>query len=83
MEGTEVRKLAALEDAHWWYRERRHLLAHGARAGCRPGAALDVGAAGGGNTRVLRDARLVGRGPRVRRGRRRGRRRARAGRAAR
>ena len=27
MEGTEVRKLAALEDTHWWYRERRHLLA--------------------------------------------------------
>ena len=25
MEGTEVRKLAALEDTHWWYRERRHL----------------------------------------------------------
>ena len=25
MEGTEVRKLAELEDRHWWYRERRHL----------------------------------------------------------
>ena len=49
MEGTEVRKLAALEDAHWWYRERRHLRA------MTPGRALDVGAAGGGNTRVLRD----------------------------
>ncbi|MEO7131782.1 MAG: class I SAM-dependent methyltransferase [Dermatophilaceae bacterium] len=54
MEGTEVRKLAQLEDAHWWYRERRHLLAT-AIAGLAPGRALDVGAAGGGNTRVLRD----------------------------
>lgn len=54
MEGTEVRKLAALEDTHWWYRERRHLLAK-ALAGRTPGRALDIGAAGGGNTRVLRD----------------------------
>ncbi|MDQ6716229.1 MAG: class I SAM-dependent methyltransferase [Actinomycetota bacterium] len=54
MEGTEVRKLAELEDTHWWYRERRHLLAK-ALSGVRPGDALDVGAAGGGNTRVLRD----------------------------
>lgn len=54
MEGTEVRKLAALEDTHWWYRERRHLLAK-ALVGMTPGDALDIGAAGGGNTRVLRD----------------------------
>ena len=55
MEGTEVRKLAALEDAHWWYRERRHLLGQMIK-GLRPGTALDIGAAGGGNTRVLRRA---------------------------
>ncbi|GMA40072.1 class I SAM-dependent methyltransferase [Mobilicoccus caccae] len=54
MEGTEVRKLAALEDDHWWYRERRHILARTV-AGMTPGTALDIGAAGGGNTRVLRD----------------------------
>jgi SAM-dependent methyltransferase len=54
VEATEVRKLAELEDTHWWYRERRHLLARELR-GVRPGLALDVGAAGGGNTRVLRD----------------------------
>ncbi|WP_152185243.1 class I SAM-dependent methyltransferase [Segeticoccus rhizosphaerae] len=54
MEGTEVRKLAALEDTHWWYRERRHLLRRAVR-GLAPGRALDIGAAGGGNTRVLRD----------------------------
>jgi SAM-dependent methyltransferase len=53
MEATEVRKLAQLEDNHWWYRERRHLLASSVRD-LKPGKALDVGAAGGGNTRVLR-----------------------------
>ncbi|KQX68897.1 bifunctional 2-polyprenyl-6-hydroxyphenol methylase/3-demethylubiquinol 3-O-methyltransferase UbiG [Angustibacter sp. Root456] len=53
MEGAEVRKLAELEDHHWWYRERRVLLERDLR-GLRPGTALDVGAAGGGNTRVLR-----------------------------
>lgn len=52
MEGTEVRKLTELEDRHWWYRERRHLLRREI-ARITPGTALDVGAAGGGNTRVL------------------------------
>jgi len=52
VEGTEVRKLTELEDRHWWYRERRSLLARDV-AGLTPGTALDVGAAGGGNTRVL------------------------------
>ena len=54
MEGTEVRKLAALEDTHWWYRERRALLAKELSRIARPGRALDIGAAGGGNTRVLK-----------------------------
>jgi SAM-dependent methyltransferase len=52
VEGTEVRRLTEVEDRHWWYKERRHLLAR-AIAGLTPGVALDVGAAGGGNTRVL------------------------------
>jgi SAM-dependent methyltransferase len=52
---VEIRKLAACEDAHWWYRERRHLLADQIRR-LRPGTAVDVGAAGGGNTRVLQGA---------------------------
>jgi SAM-dependent methyltransferase len=57
MEATEIRKLAALEDRHWWYRERRALLRAEVRRlearGQQPGDALDIGAAGGGNTRVL------------------------------
>ena len=52
MEATEVRKLTALEEQHWWYRERRRLLARSV-ADLTPGVAVDVGAAGGGNTRVL------------------------------
>ncbi|AKT51580.1 class I SAM-dependent methyltransferase [Arsenicicoccus sp. oral taxon 190] len=55
MEGHEVCKLARLEDAHWWYRERRHILGR-LISGMTPGRALDIGAAGGGNTRVLLDA---------------------------
>lgn len=54
MEATEIRKLASLEDRHWWYRERRALLRRALRRLPQPGNALDVGAAGGGNTRVLR-----------------------------
>lgn len=53
MEGTEIRTLVRLEGRHWWYRERRALLSRQV-AGLRPGRALDVGAAGGGNTLVLR-----------------------------
>jgi SAM-dependent methyltransferase len=52
MEVAEIRKLAALEDTHWWYAERRALLARSI-SGMEPGTALDIGAAGGGNTRVL------------------------------
>lgn len=52
VEGTEVRKLAQLEGKHWWYAERRHLLAEAIKD-ITPGLAADIGAAGGGNTRVL------------------------------
>lgn len=58
VEATEIRKLAALEDRHWWYRERRALLGRELRRlerlGRPAGRALDIGAAGGGNTRMLR-----------------------------
>ncbi|GGK08689.1 methyltransferase [Pilimelia anulata] len=58
MDATDIRQLAGIEDAHWWFRERRAILGRWLRglrrAGVAPGAALDIGAAGGGNTRVLR-----------------------------
>ncbi|MEU8819737.1 class I SAM-dependent methyltransferase [Actinoplanes sp. NPDC048796] len=54
MDSTEIQKLVALEDRHWWYRERRALLARNLRRlPGPPSKALDIGAAGGGNTRVL------------------------------
>ncbi|TMR97235.1 class I SAM-dependent methyltransferase [Nonomuraea basaltis] len=53
MEATEIRRTVELEDRHWWYRERRAILARELRRLGTPGRALDVGAAGGGNTRVL------------------------------
>jgi SAM-dependent methyltransferase len=53
MEAAELRTLADVEDRHWWYVERRSLLARELRRLPAPGRALDIGAAGGGNTRVL------------------------------
>jgi len=53
MEATEIRQLVALERTHWWYRERRAILRRELRRMGRPGRALDIGAAGGGNTLVL------------------------------
>ncbi len=54
MEDAEIRKLAALEHDHWWYRERRSILSRELRRLPTSGYALDIGTAAGGNTRVLR-----------------------------
>ena len=53
MDTAELRLLTSLEDRHWWYKERRAILARELRRLPGPGRALDIGAAGGGNTRVL------------------------------
>ncbi|MER5622140.1 class I SAM-dependent methyltransferase [Streptosporangium sp. NPDC002544] len=53
MEATQIRRTVEVEDRHWWYRERRAILARELRRISTPGRALDIGAAGGGNTRVL------------------------------
>jgi SAM-dependent methyltransferase len=50
---AELRLLTSLEDRHWWYKERRAILRRELRRLPGPGRALDIGAAGGGNTRVL------------------------------
>lgn len=52
MDAQEIRKLTSVEDRHWWYAERRSVLRRLLRDK-RRGTALDVGAAGGGNTREL------------------------------
>jgi SAM-dependent methyltransferase len=53
VEISEIRKLTGLEGTHWWYKERRALLDRELRRLSRPGLALDIGSAGGGNTKVL------------------------------
>jgi SAM-dependent methyltransferase len=53
MKPAELQLLTSLEDRHWWYRERRAILAKQLRRIPGTGRALDIGAAGGGNTRVL------------------------------
>jgi SAM-dependent methyltransferase len=53
MEATEIYRTVEVEDRHWWYRERRAILARELHHLGKPGRALDIGAAGGGNTRVL------------------------------
>lgn len=53
MDAQEIDRLVEREDRHWWYQERRFLISRFARP-LRPGLALDIGAAGGGNARVLR-----------------------------
>ncbi|GIF72096.1 hypothetical protein Asi02nite_16140 [Asanoa siamensis] len=46
--------MSDVEDRHWWFREKRRILARELRRlGPPPGRALDIGAAGGGNSRVL------------------------------
>jgi SAM-dependent methyltransferase len=53
MKPAELQLLTSLEDRHWWYKERRAILARELRRLPVSGQALDIGAAGGGNTRVL------------------------------
>ena len=54
MDTAELQLLTSLEDRHWWYKERRAILRRELRRLPVPGRALDIGAAGGGNTRVLK-----------------------------
>ncbi|MDP9791513.1 SAM-dependent methyltransferase [Catenuloplanes nepalensis] len=57
MRGADIRSSAAVEERHWWYRERRALLARELRRRhAEPGRrAIEIGAAGGGNSLVMRD----------------------------
>jgi SAM-dependent methyltransferase len=53
MDVAEIDKLARLEQRHWWYAERRSVLRGILRDRHTGGWAADIGAAAGGNTRVL------------------------------
>ncbi|MGK4584665.1 class I SAM-dependent methyltransferase [Kitasatospora sp. HPMI-4] len=53
MRSAVIRRMTEVEDRHWWFREKRNLLARELRRLGPAGRALDIGAAGGGNSRVL------------------------------
>jgi len=55
VQSTILKSMTDLEEDHWWFREKRHLLARELRRMDAAGRALDIGAAGGGNTTVLRE----------------------------
>jgi SAM-dependent methyltransferase len=55
VERAQIENMADIEHDHWWFKERRHIIAK-AIAGMSPSTALDIGAGAGGNTRVLEAA---------------------------
>ena len=56
MQSDAIRSLGDIEDRHWWFAERRNLIRSQVKGVQPVGPALDVGAAAGGNTRVLVEA---------------------------
>jgi len=54
VDSAEICQLADVEDRHWWYKERRAIVGQQLKRLPSPGLALDIGAAAGGNTAVLR-----------------------------
>ncbi|MEV0270275.1 MAG: class I SAM-dependent methyltransferase [Hamadaea sp.] len=54
MQDAEVIAFTQAEDRHWWYRERRAIIAKEVRD-LRPGKAVEIGAGGGGNSLVLKE----------------------------
>ena len=54
MDPVEIKQMAVIEEGHWWFRERRALIARQLRR-MTPGRAIDIGAAAGRNTSVLED----------------------------
>ena len=54
MDPVEIKQMAQIEEDHWWFRERRTLIARELK-GLPQGRALDIGAAAGRNTTVLEE----------------------------
>jgi len=55
MDGALLEAFADAEERHWWYRERRWIIARELRRLGTPGRAIEIGASGGGNCRTLVD----------------------------
>lgn len=54
MDSADLVTTTAVEARHWWYQERRAIIARQLRRLGPPGQAVEIGAAGGGNCLVLR-----------------------------
>lgn len=55
MDAEDIRAATEVEHRHWWYRERRAIIAKELRRLGTPGKAIEIGASGGGNSQTLRD----------------------------
>ncbi len=55
MKRDQIENMANLEETHWWFQERRAIIARAIK-GTPPSQALDIGAGAGGNTAVLEAA---------------------------
>ena len=55
MKRDQIENMANLEETHWWFQERRAIIARAIK-GTPPSHALDIGAGAGGNTAVLEAA---------------------------
>ncbi|WP_067489265.1 class I SAM-dependent methyltransferase [Actinomadura hibisca] len=55
MDTVEIERVVEIENGNWWHRERRALLTRELRRLGDPGHAVDIGAGGGGVSRLLMD----------------------------
>lgn len=55
MDASDIAATTSVEDRHWWYRERRAIIARELRRIGPPGRAIELGASGGGNSMVLKE----------------------------
>jgi SAM-dependent methyltransferase len=53
VDDTDIENTTSVEEGHWWYRERRSIIARELRRLGPPGRAIEIGAAGGGNSRQM------------------------------
>ncbi|NUT35251.1 MAG: methyltransferase domain-containing protein [Hamadaea sp.] len=54
MHEDDVVAITQIEDHHWWYRERRSIIARELKTFAQPGDAIEIGAAGGGNSLTVK-----------------------------
>jgi len=55
VDSSDIAATTAVEARHWWYQERRSIIVRQARRLGTPGLAVEIGAAGGGNSLALQE----------------------------